>query len=217
MQHQIIHQEVHIQAGQKQIDGILTIPEHCRGIVLFAHGSGSGRFSTRNQYVASQLTERHIGSLLMDLLTAEEEGVDMQTRELRFNIPFLSERLIAAHKWLKNDSRTKQHKTAFFGASTGAAAALAAAARLKGEISSVVSRGGRPDLARDYLGSVVSPTLLIVGGNDLYVIELNEEAYEKLNCEKHMDIVPGATHLFEEQGTLEEVARLSRDWFLRHF
>ncbi len=205
-----------IPVGNVEIEGNLTLSSDAKGIVLFAHGSGSSRFSPRNQYVAKQFNTRKIGTLLFDLLTPEEEEVDMVTAEYRFNINLLAERLIGATEWLKNDPQTKNFKFAYFGASTGAAAALIAAAKLPNDIAAVVSRGGRPDLAGDYLASVVAPTLLLVGGLDTEVIELNRQAMAQMSAEKQLVIIPGATHLFEEPGKLEEVAKFSIDWFTRY-
>ena len=211
------HQElIQIQAGKVSLHGYLTIPAQATKIVLFAHGSGSGRNSRRNQYVASVLQEGGLATLLMDLLTEEEEAVDEITREHRFNIPLLAQRLADATDFLKLYDDTKSLAVAYFGASTGAAAALIAAAEKGSLIKSVVSRGGRPDLAAPILHKVVSPTLLIVGGDDFGVIELNQEAFEMISAEKRLEIVPHATHLFEEPGTLEEVARLARQWIVRH-
>lgn len=198
------------------LGGFLQIPEDANGIVLFAHGSGSSRHSPRNQYVARMLNERGLATLLMDLLTPEEESVDLHTRHLRFDIPFLAERLVLAIKWLQENPETDTFNIGLFGSSTGAAAALVAAAEAGSKVKAVVSRGGRPDLAGAALGHVQAPTLLIVGGFDYTVIELNEQAFELLVCEKKMEIVEGATHLFEEPGTLEEVAKLARGWFQKH-
>ncbi len=200
-----------IPAGQLKLEGILEIPDGAPGIVLFAHGSGSSRHSPRNVYVARVLREGDIGTLLFDLLT-EQEAED---RENVFDIEFLARRLIAATDWVRHLDSAKGLSIGYFGASTGAAAALVAAADNEA-IGAVVSRGGRPDLAGAALPKVKAPTLLIVGGDDTGVIELNQEAYDRLTCKKELKIVPGATHLFEEPGTLEEVARLARDWFKRH-
>ena len=194
----------------------MTLPPGAKGVVLFAHGSGSSRFSPRNQYVAKEFNKATIGTLLFDLLTQEEEETDMVTAEYRFNTPLLAQRLISATEWLRNDPQTKKLAFGYFGASTGAAAALIAAAKLPNEIAAVVSRGGRPDLAGEYLPNVVAPTLLLVGGLDTEVIELNQEAMDQMTAEKKLAIIPGATHLFEEPGTLEQVAKFSTDWFLRY-
>ncbi|MGV3721057.1 MAG: dienelactone hydrolase family protein [Actinomycetota bacterium] len=207
---------VRIPAGPVTLDGDFGPPSGVDGVVLFAHGSGSSRHSRRNQFVAEALREAGLGTLLMDLLTVEEEEIDMQTRHLRFDIGLLAERLIHATDWLRSEPETRQFRIGCFGASTGAAAALIAAAERPDAVAAVVSRGGRPDLAGPYLPMVTAPTLLIVGGNDQPVISMNEDALSRLQCEKELVIVPGATHLFEEPGTLEEVAHLARQWFERH-
>lgn len=214
----MIHNKIDmkIPVGEVVVEGTLTLPPATKVVVLFAHGSGSSRFSTRNQYVAKEFNKATIGTLLFDLLTQEEEETDIVTAEYRFNIPLLAERLIGATEWLRNDPKTKRLAFGYFGASTGAAAALIAAAKLPSEISAVISRGGRPDLAGKYLSNVVAPTLLLVGGLDTEVIELNRQAMNQMKVEKKIVIIPGATHLFEEQGTLEEVAKVSIDWFLKH-
>jgi pimeloyl-ACP methyl ester carboxylesterase len=201
-----------IPANGIDLEAELRIPPKAQGIVIFVHGSGSSRHSPRNQFVAERLRAAGCGTLLMDLLTREEDTV----YENRFDIDLLTWRLERATQWLMEQAEAKTLDIGYFGASTGAAAALNAAATLGSSIGAVVSRGGRPDLAMDALGQVQSPTLLIVGGLDDVVIDLNREAYEKLKTEKHLAIVPGATHLFEEPGTLQEVARLARDWFKRH-
>jgi dienelactone hydrolase len=198
------------------IEGALTIPPNANAIVTFAHGSGSSRFSPRNQYVAKIFNQASLATLLVDLLTPEEEETDLITAEYRFNIDLLAERLIAATEWLKLDSATQKMAFGYFGASTGASAALIAAAKLPDEIRAVVSRGGRPDLADEYLGLVRAPTLLLVGGDDTEVIALNQQALSQLSAEKKLVIIPGATHLFEEPGKLDEVARFSVDWFKRY-
>jgi len=208
---------VKIPVGNVILEGNLNAPHETKAIVLFAHGSGSGRFSPRNQYVAKEFNKAQIGTLLFDLLTSDEEEQDIVTAEYRFNIGLLAERLIGATKWLKKNQLTNKCFFGYFGASTGAAAALIAAAKLQKDIAAVVSRGGRPDLAAEYLSDVVAPTLLLVGGLDTEVIELNRQAMEQmLKAEKKLVIVPGATHLFEERGKLEEVAKLSTDWFQRY-
>lgn len=208
------HIEVVIPAGAVRLDGTLSLPDKPRGIVAFAHGSGSSRHSTRNRYVAEVLQKEGVATLLFDLLTARED----QVYETRFDIGLLTERLLAATDWLKGAAETSALKIGYFGASTGAAAALRAAARLGSEIAAVVSRGGRPDLAgARELAQVVSPTLLIVGGWDDVVIDLNRQASDLMNCENDMVIVPGATHLFEEPGTLEQAARHAANWFVRRF
>jgi putative phosphoribosyl transferase len=212
-----IKREVSIDLQEAILEGTLVLPSQANGLVLFAHGSGSSRHSPRNRYVAQVLNAQGIATLLFDLLTHEEESVDEFKGELRFDIPFLAKRLMGATEWIM-DSPARDLKLGYFGASTGAAAALVAAAELTEVISAVVSRGGRPDLAKGALGSVRAPTLLIVGENDVPVIEMNQEAMAKLHCtEKKLVIVPGATHLFEEPGTLEEVARLAAEWFSLHF
>jgi putative phosphoribosyl transferase len=206
---------VHFRADSVTLEGNLAIPSGARGIVLFAHGSGSSRHSPRNRYVAGVLNKAGIATFLFDLLTAEEEREDMVTARLRFDIPLLAERVAAATDWVANDSRTRGLRIGYFGASTGAAAALVAAAR-RGDIAAIVSRGGRPDLAGDALPKVTAPTLLIVGGRDAVVIELNESAKKEMRAEAELKIIPGATHLFEEPGALEQVARFAADWFTRH-
>jgi putative phosphoribosyl transferase len=207
---------VRIQAGPVTLEGTLHVPEGARGIVLFAHGSGSSRFSPRNRFVARVLGEAGLATLLLDLLTEDEEAQDDIDAHLRFNIPFLAERLGAATDWLARRPAMSHLRIGYFGSSTGAAAALVAAADRVGTIGAVVSRGGRPDLAGDALEHVYAPTLLVVGGDDLDVIELNQSALMMLPGEKELTIVPGATHLFEEPGTLDEVARLAAAWFVRH-
>jgi putative phosphoribosyl transferase len=208
--------EVHIPAGPVIVDGNLTVPQSTSGLVLFAHGSGSSRHSPRNQFVARMLNQAGLGTLLFDLLTPEEESVDLRTREHRFNIGLLAERLVHATKWAKQQQQTRDLRVGYFGSSTGGGAALVAAAELPDDVGVVVSRGGRPDLAGDALPKVKAPTLLIVGGEDHLVIELNEQARAQMRCEIKIDIVPGATHLFEEQGALEKVAKLASDWFVNH-
>ena len=206
--------DVQIRSGTVILQGDLSIPAGAQGVVLFAHGSGSSRHSPRNQFVARTIREAGVGTLLFDLLTKEEEAVDVHTRHLRFDIGLLAERLIDATYWLKGD--LSHLGVGFFGSSTGGGAALVAAAELGENVGAVVSRGGRPDLAGDALPQVKCPTLLIVGGLDYPVIEMNQAAFARLRCEKELKIVPGATHLFEEPGTLEEVARLAATWFQRH-
>lgn len=208
--------EVQIPAGPVILEGSLSIPEGARGLVLFAHGSGSSRFSPRNRFVSGRLQEAGLGTLLIDLLTADEEEVDVLTREYRFDIPMLAERLEALVDWLRAREETRGLPVGLFGSSTGAGAALIAAAERPNDVVAVVSRGGRPDLAGDHLPEVWAPTLLIVGGKDEAVIEMNEEARASLRCASELTIVPGATHLFEEAGKLEEVADLARDWFVEH-
>jgi putative phosphoribosyl transferase len=208
---------VRVPSGKTTVEGDLVVARDANGIVLFAHGSGSGRFSPRNQYVAKVLNEAGIATLLIDLLTKEEEEVDSRTRQFRFDIDLLAKRLMDATKWLKKNRATKNLTSGYFGASTGAAAALTAAAKLPQDVRVVVSRGGRPDLAADYLPKVKATVLLIVGGNDPVVIDLNKEAMKHLAAEKRLEIIPGASHLFEEPGKLEEVAKLATNWFSKHF
>jgi len=207
---------VQLQAGPVTLEGNLAVPNGAGGIVVFAHGSGGGRFSPRNRYVAGELRNTGLATLLFDLLTEKEEAVDEVTRELRFDIDLLAERMVTATEWVKRTPDIAALNLGYFGASTGAAAALVAAATLPDEVAAVVSRGGRPDLAAPHLGSVKAPTLLIVGGWDEPVIEMNRSAMARMSCEKELVIVPGATHLFEEPGKLEEVARLASDWFAHH-
>ena len=205
-----------IPVGRATIEGNLIIPIGARGVVLFAHGSGSGRFSPRNQYVAKVLNGAGIGTLLIDLLTKEEEEIDTATGEFRFDIGLLSQRLEVATEWLKQNPATKSLAIGYYGASTGAAAALIAATKFPKDVKTVVSRGGRPDLAMQHLQKVKVPTLFIVGGKDTVVLDLNKKAMEQVPAEKKLEIILGATHLFEEPGKLEEVAKLSADWFLAH-
>ena len=207
---------VQIEAGAVLLNGELKVPEKARGIVLFAHGSGSSRHSPRNQYVARVIRNAGVGTLLFDLLTGSEEEIDNYTRELRFDIDLLARRLVGATNWLATQEETRHLCPGYFGASTGGGAALVAAAHMGEKIGAVVSRGGRPDLAGSALPHVKAPTLLIVGGLDGPVIRMNEDAYAKLRCEKELKIIPGATHLFEEPGKLEEVAYLAAKWFLDH-
>ncbi|MEQ1794186.1 MAG: dienelactone hydrolase family protein [Nitrospira sp.] len=201
-----------IVKGTLALEGILGLPDDPSGIIVFAHGSGSGRLSPRNNFVARQLQQRSLATLLLDLLTPDEAN----DRQKVFDIDLLADRLLLAKAWLEEEPRTKTLGIGYFGASTGAGAALQAAARDPSKIQAVVSRGGRPDLAEPYLPSVTAPTLLIVGGWDEPVIEMNQAAYELLTCEKKMIIVPGATHLFEESGTLEQVAEHAGKWFIRY-
>lgn len=208
--------EVHIPAGSVELSGELHVPEGASGLVLFAHGSGSSLHSPRNQYVARVIRNASVGTLLFDLLTRDEEAIDSRTRHLRFDIGLLAGRLVAATDWLARESKTSHLRAGYFGASTGGGAALVAAAALGEKVGAVVSRGGRPDLAGEALPHVTAPTLLIVGSYDLAVIKMNEGAYAQLRCVKQLKIVAGATHLFEEPGTLEEVARLAADWFLKY-
>jgi dienelactone hydrolase len=204
---------VQIPAGLAELDGELILPSAATGVVLFAHGSGSSRFSPRNTYVAEILQHQGIGTLLFDLLTREED----QIYETRFDIALLTRRLIAATEWLQNNPKTNNMNIGYFGASTGAAAALQAAAMMGNKISAVVSRGGRPDLAGAVaLRRVTAPTLLIVGGADYGVIELNQQAEALLNCERKLTLIPGATHLFDEPGSLQQAARCAAEWFVQH-
>lgn len=216
MSRKVLHQSVTFPAGQVELEGELDLPLQANGIVLFVHGSGSGRNSPRNQFVAGMIRAAGLGTLLFDLLTADEEARDARDQSLRFNIPLLTRRLIGATQWLTTQPEARGLPLGYFGASTGAAAALVAAAELGAEIAAVVSRGGRPDLACASLSMVRSATLLIVGGLDEIVIGLNEKAYDMLRCEKEFRIVPGATHLFEEPGRLEQVGQLSAHWFAKH-
>lgn len=208
--------QVTIPLRDLRLEGELELPSKALGLVLFAHGSGSSRHSPRNQFVARVLRQAGLGTFLFDLLTAEEEVAEARTGALRFNIPLLAERLAGATRWVLDEATPSDLNAGYFGSSTGAAAALVAAAKLGETISAVVSRGGRPDLAGDALDRVRAPTLLIVGRNDTPVIPLNEEAYGQLRCEKALRIVPGATHLFEEPGTLETVAQMASEWFANH-
>jgi pimeloyl-ACP methyl ester carboxylesterase len=212
-----VEHPVRIRTGDVDINGDLAIPQIAAGIVLFAHGSGSSRHSPRNRFVAEVLREAGLATLLLDLLTATEESRDMSTAEFRFDIGLLADRVVGATDWLADGEATAELPVGYFGASTGAAAALVAAARRPERVRAVVSRGGRPDLAADELPRVKARTLLIVGGDDEPVIGLNRQALDRLGpTEKGLHIVPGATHLFEEPGTLAEVARLAADWFARH-
>jgi putative phosphoribosyl transferase len=205
-----------IPVDRVQLEGELDLPEGSPGLIIFAHGSGSSRHSPRNQYVARVLRAAGLGTLLFDLLTPDEEREEAYTRHLRFDINLLSRRLRLASLWALDRLTTRDIGLCYFGSSTGAAAALKAAAGLTHEVVAVVSRGGRPDLAGDALERVRAATLLIVGGNDSQVIQLNEEAYERLQCEKALRIVPGASHLFEEPGRLELVAKMAAEWFVDH-
>jgi putative phosphoribosyl transferase len=204
--------DLRIQIQAVVLRGDLIIPTDARGIVLFAHGSGSGRKSSRNRFVAGVLQKQQIGTLLFDLLTEEEERIDIHTAHIRFDIPLLSQRLIEVTEWIWEQERGAP--VGYFGASTGAAAALIAAAHFGSRIQAVVSRGGRPDLAGPQLPKVTAPTLLIVGGHDTPVIDMNSQALAQLQCPKKMEIIPGATHLFEEPGTLERAAQLAATWFV---
>ena len=205
-----------IPAGGVVLEADITIPQPARGMVLFAHGSGSSRFSPRNRYVAQQLQQAELATVLADLLTPAEEQTDARTGEIRFDIGLLAARLGQLTDWLAGQERTAELSLGYFGASTGAAAALAAAAQRPGQVRAVVSRGGRPDLAGQFLPRVHQPTLLIVGERDPVVLEINQQAFTKIPAETHLAIVPGASHLFEEPGALEQVANLARDWFAEH-
>ncbi len=207
---------VQFQAEGVTLEGDLAVPANLHGVVIFAHGSGSSRFSPRNRFVAESLNRQGIGTLLIDLLTAQEEAVDMYTRHLRFNIGLLAGRLASATDWLVDYRGVTPTPVGYFGASTGAAAALVAAAERSAVVRAVVSRGGRPDLAEPVLDRVHAPTLLIVGGEDDLVIGLNQEAFQKLRVQKQLEIIPGATHLFEEPGALDKVAQLAADWFNKY-
>jgi len=209
----MIDQKVSIDARVTALKGSLVIPSGATGIVIFAHGSGSSHLSPRNRYVASQLNKAKIGTLLFDLLTPEEEKIDMQTAQYRFDIEFLAKRLIDATKWVLNKTYTKNFSLGYFGASTGAAASLVAASELPA-IRAIVSRGGRPDLAELWLQSVRAATLLIVGSRDTDVLSLNQQTFLRLKTKKSLQVIPEASHLFEESGALEKVASLARDWFL---
>ena len=211
-----ISRELWISVDSVTLPGELSLPGRAEGLVLFANGSGSGHHSPRNQYVAQVIREAGVGTLLFDLLTREEKRIDLQTRYLRFAIDLLARRLAGVTEWVKKQKETGLLRIGYFGASTGGGAALVAAAELGDDIGAVVSRGGRPDMAGEALPRVISPTLLLVGGSDDVIIRLNEEALRKLQCMKELKIVPGATHLFEEPGKLEEVARLAADWFQRY-
>jgi dienelactone hydrolase len=209
--------EVTVTTGDAELQGELTLPDQAAGVVAFAHGSGSGRHSPRNRYVAETLNDAGIATLLLDLLTAREEERDRATAEYRFDIDLLARRLVATIDWVRRMPSTATLPLGLFGASTGAAAALVAAALRPEDVSAVVSRGGRPDLAGPALPAVRAPTLLIVGGADQQVLELNKQALELIRAEKRLIVIPGATHLFEEPGALEEVAKHATDWFLDYF
>lgn len=208
-----IKKTINIKLDMIAIEGELTIPENASGLVLFAHGSGSSRFSPRNNYVAKILQKNNLATLLVDLLTKDED----LSYDRRFDIKLLAQRLIKITDWLKENEETKNLKIGYFGASTGAAAAIKAAAKEKQNVSAVVSRGGRVDLAAEQLSELETPTLLIVGANDDFVIEVNELALKKINCVKQLSLIPNATHLFEEPGTLEEVAKQTAQWFVKYF
>jgi dienelactone hydrolase len=212
----LISRSLAIPAADVALDADVVVPESAQGVVLFAHGSGSSRHSPRNRLVANELDRAGLATVLADLLTPEEERFDAQTGQLRFDIGLLSRRVVALVDWASRYEPIAGLPVGLFGASTGAAAALVAAAERPDTVAAVVSRGGRPDLAGDYLRAVAQPTLLIVGGRDERVIELNRQAMTQLAGEVRLEIVPGATHLFDEPGTLEQVARLARDWFVRY-
>ena len=207
---------IYIPGGQVMLEGDLAIPTSARGMVLFAHGSGSSRYSPRNRYVARVLQRAGFATLLMDLLTAEEEALDARTAALRFDIDLLARRLILATRWLRDEPQTAKLPIGYFGASTGAAAALVAAAGIPDLVHAIVSRGGRPDIAGELLRRVVAPTLLIVGSEDPIVLDLNRKALAEMSGEKELKIVPRATHLFEEPGALEAVAEVAKEWFSRY-
>lgn len=207
---------VSITSGAARLEGSLVVPAAAQGIILFAHGSGSSRHSPRNRYVAQVLNNAGLATLLIDLLTAEEEIIDRRTHHLRFDIGLLASRLVGATDWLQQNPMTQSLKIGYFGASTGSAAALIAATERREVISAIVSRGGRPDLAGTALTRVHTPTLLIVGGNDPIVLDLNHKALARITAEKYLQIIPGATHLFEEPGTLEQVTQLASQWFQRY-
>lgn len=210
----IEHLPVTVRVDSVLLDGYLSLPTAAAGVVIFAHGSGSSRHSPRNRYVADVLNEAALGTLLIDLFTADEQQVDLQTSQLRFDIPFLANRLVDITHWLREQQpQLVELKVGYFGASTGAAAALVAAAKLPGIVQAVVSRGGRPDLAADALERVEAPTLAIVGSNDPVVLELNRQALARMHCVKALEVIAGAGHLFEESEALEQVAKLARAWF----
>jgi len=208
--------EVVLTLEDARLGGDLNVPQNALGLVLFAHGSGSSRHSNRNQFVARILREMGIGTLLFDLLTDEEEQADSRTRQFRFDIPFLARRLVGATRWALSESPARDLHLGYFGASTGAAAAIVAAAELRESIRVAVSRGGRPDLAGSALEEIQAPTLLLIGANDEQVLALNEGAYNRLSCPKALRVIPGASHLFEEPGTLDQVAKLASEWFAEH-
>jgi putative phosphoribosyl transferase len=211
-----VERSVRVTIGNVTLDGSLCVPEKSQSIILFAHGSGSSRFSPRNQFVAGELRKAGLGTLLIDLLTKAEEEKDLDTAQLRFNIRLLSTRLAGATDWLAKLAVPEHFKIGYFGASTGAAAAIVAAAERPDGVGAIVSRGGRPDLAEEALTAIKAPSLLIVGGNDTPVISMNQAALRLIKVEKKLEIIPGATHLFEEPGALEQVARLAIDWFHKY-
>jgi putative phosphoribosyl transferase len=211
-----VERTVSIPAGEVSLEGTLGVPERAGGVVLFAHGSGSSRFSPRNRFVARTLRDAHLGTLLLDLLSPAEEEIDEITRHHRFDIPMLAQRLVVAIDWLATQSSTATLPVGLFGASTGGGAALVAAAERPRRVAAVVSRGGRPDLAADALPHVEAATLLIVGGRDEVVIAMNQDARARMRSRVELRIVPGATHLFEERGALDQVAARARDWLVEH-
>ena len=217
-QSRIEHLAVTVPAGNAELAADIFLPDQTSGLVVFAHGSGSSRYSPRNRFVADEINEGGLGTVLIDLLTEEEEAIDRETSELRFDIPLLGERLVAITDWIVRQRRFADLRLGYFGASTGAAAALLGAAERPTIIGAVVSRGGRPDLAGPALPNVLAPTLFIVGGEDHVVLQLNREAMAQLPAQtkSKLEIIPGATHLFEEPGTLDQVARLARTWFRAH-
>ena len=208
--------QIEIPAGKVRLEGELSVPSGANGLVLFAHGSGSSRHSPRNQFVAGELQRAGIATLLFDLLTSAEETEDEITGHLRFDIGLLGQRLVYAARAMEDDAEVRGLNIGFFGSSTGAGGALVAAAELGGKIGAVVSRGGRPDLAGHALREVTAPTLLIVGGDDPVVLQMNEQALRAMRCEKALRLIPGASHLFEEPGALDMVANLAADWFVKH-
>ena len=208
-----MNKEISIPIGTSAITGDLNLIKNSKGIIIFAHGSGSSRLSSRNIFVANILNQSNFSTFLFDLLTPQEEAIDIHTREFRFNIPLLAQRLMLVTQWIQTNTSTSELSIGYFGASTGATAALVAAAQLPNQISALVSRGGRPDLAMPYFDRVTCPTLLIVGQHDQEVIPLNQFAYDHLQCPKQMSIVKGASHLFEEGDTLKEAAMLALKWF----
>lgn len=211
-----MQEEITLEAAGVPLAGNLAVPRNATAIVVFAHGSGSSRFSRRNRQVADYLNRRGLATLLFDLLSEQESLIDERTAEYRFDIPLLGERLVGALDWLEGNESTGSLRPGLFGASTGAAAALIAAAEKPHRLGAVVSRGGRPDLADRYLSDVSAPTLLIVGGNDPTVLDLNKQAMQSMQCPQRLEIIPGATHLFEEAGKLEQVCRLAGEWFSKH-
>ncbi|MGZ4971592.1 MAG: dienelactone hydrolase family protein [Limisphaerales bacterium] len=213
LKHHALDSEIAIEVDGHTLEGELIVPDNANGIVIFAHGSGSSRYSPRNQFVARTIRHSGNGTLLFDLLTNEEEAIDQYTGELRFNIPLLANRLVQTATWLREQPQMDQFGIGFFGSSTGGGAALVAAAKIGSDVDAIVSRGGRPDLAADFLPKVKCPTLLLVGQLDDVVITMNEQALARLRCPKELRIIPGATHLFEEPGTLEQVASEAAGWF----